>query len=208
MWAPQPTCWTRSGLVGLEGLQLRVLVAAGDGEPGPALLAAGVVGHLDDGQRPGEPRPLLNDPAGDGDGAAGQLVAPPGPVDDRQQAAGRHRHDDDGVQDAQRPRRPPVLHDGSQYRWPPDRDRSRSRGVHGRRCGVTATGRARRRRRGYRRERSSATSAGTAARQSAVMPTSAAAKTGTSRSALMARIVPAERTPTMWLNFPERAMAT
>ena len=60
----------------------------------------------------------------------------------------------------------------------------------------------------YRRQRSSATRAGTAARQSAVMPTSAVVKTGADGSGLMARIVPAERTPTMWLNFPDSPMAT
>ena len=45
---------------------------------------------------------------------------------------------------------------------------------------------------------------GTTSCQSPTMPTSQCSKTGASRSALTARMVPAARTPTMWLNFPLR----
>src|SRR5581483_10948157 len=155
---------------------------AGHREPGPPFPAARRVGDLDEGGSPTEAGPLLDDPAGDRYATAGELVAPPAPVDHRQQPDDGHAGHDGHIQDAQRHRRRPLRPD------PHDRGRYRHRR--------------------QSRARSSATRAGTAWRQSAVTPTSAAANTGAPGSGLMARIVPADRTPTMWLNLPERATAT
>ena len=56
--------------------------------------------------------------------------------------------------------------------------------------------------------RSAAANSGTTACQSPTMPISHWEKTTASGSSLMASIVPAARTPTMWLNFPLKPTAT
>ncbi len=59
-----------------------------------------------------------------------------------------------------------------------------------------------------RRRSTRPASTGTTLRQFPTIPTSHCSKTGAPGSSLMARMVPAARMPTMWLNFPLRPMAT
>jgi methylmalonyl-CoA mutase C-terminal domain/subunit len=56
--------------------------------------------------------------------------------------------------------------------------------------------------------RTASASSGTASCQSPTRPTSQCSKTGAVGSVLTARMVPAARTPTMWLNFPLSPRAT